>query len=86
MKLLKLRNNSEDTVLHLAADANCIDVVKFLLESGCDVNETRAMRNTALHSAASKGYRELVEALLEVYVFFFSSVKLLLMFALFLIA
>lgn len=64
--LLEARNTSGDNVLHVAVDANSIDVVQYLLKCGCDVNGKGAMKNTALHSAASKGYRDIVEVLLKV--------------------
>ncbi|VDD89908.1 unnamed protein product [Enterobius vermicularis] len=63
--LLEARNTSGDNVLHVAVDANSIDVVQYLLKCGCDVNGKGAMKNTALHSAASKGYRDIVEVLLK---------------------
>ncbi|KAM7347765.1 acyl-CoA-binding domain-containing protein anorexia [Cochliomyia hominivorax] len=52
-------------LIHWAADANDLDIVKFLLSSGYPVNLCDAEGQTALHYAASCDHLDCVKLLLE---------------------
>ena len=53
-------------LIHWATDANDIDILKFLLISGCPVNmRDSEQQQTALHYAVSCGHEESVKLLLE---------------------
>jgi cytohesin len=51
------------SILHAASRAGHTDVVQLLIESGVDVNEESANRETPVFSAAMAGHREVVELL-----------------------
>ncbi|WP_425383706.1 ankyrin repeat domain-containing protein [Wolbachia endosymbiont (group A) of Microdon myrmicae] len=53
------------TSLHYATSGGCLEVVKFLIEEGIDVNTTDAFSWTALHYAARKGHLEIAKFLLK---------------------
>ncbi|XP_055955417.1 oxysterol-binding protein-related protein 1 isoform X2 [Patella vulgata] len=53
------------TALHLAAYFGHIDIVRFLLERGADVNVANSLGDTPLHRAAYTGRLELVTLLLQ---------------------
>ncbi|RUS53126.1 hypothetical protein QI30_15570 [Kurthia sp. 3B1D] len=73
--LQQLDENNEDvlhayipvgTVLHLAAESNQLAIVKWLLESGMDIDEESfPYKDTAIASAAAKGHYEMVRYLLQ---------------------
>lgn len=73
--LQQLDENNEDvlhaytpvgTVLHLAAESNQLAIVKWLLESGMDIDEESfPYKDTAIKSAAAKGHYEMVRYLLQ---------------------
>ncbi|XP_077453890.1 B-cell lymphoma 3 protein homolog [Stigmatopora argus] len=51
--------------LILAVESNNVEMVKFLIENGCDVNRSSYSANTALHSACARGQTDMVRALLK---------------------
>ncbi|WP_353274651.1 MULTISPECIES: ankyrin repeat domain-containing protein [unclassified Wolbachia] len=51
--------------LRYVAGEGCLEIVRFLVEDGIDINATNKFKWTALHSAADQGYLEIVEFLLE---------------------
>lgn len=56
----------DQELLFIVAQRNRPDIVKFLLETGADVNsEEKKSRKTPLHAAACKGNTEVCELLLE---------------------
>ncbi|XP_039535689.1 B-cell lymphoma 3 protein homolog [Pimephales promelas] len=58
-------NKSGRSALIHAVENNSIDMVTFLIESGCDVNAQSYSGNTALHSACGRGQIEIVRVLLK---------------------
>lgn len=52
-ELLDKRDDSGATALHIAAASNNVEVVRMLLDCGCDTNAVCNEGNTALHYAAS---------------------------------
>lgn len=55
----------ELTALHHASGAGCLEVVKFLIEEGADINTAKYEKWTALHAASYKGNLEIIKLLLE---------------------
>ncbi|BET37234.1 hypothetical protein wNi1_11910 [Wolbachia pipientis] len=54
------------TALHCAAEGKCLELVKFLVNEGVDINDTGRYKGwTVLHSAALGGNLEIVKFLLE---------------------
>ncbi len=54
------------TALHCAAEGKCLELVKFLVNEGVDINDTGRYKGwTVLHSAAYGGNLEIVKFLLE---------------------
>jgi ankyrin repeat protein len=53
------------TALHLCADYNNLELARFFIDLGIDVNERCLSFATALHRAAGKGHTEMVLLLLE---------------------
>ena len=54
-----------DTLLMLAASANCLDAVDLLVSKGADVNAAGEDGETALMRAAGEGYADMVALLLK---------------------
>ena len=53
------------TALHCAAEGNCLELVKFLVNEGVDINDTGRYKGwTVLHSASYGGNLEIVKFLL----------------------
>eukprot|EP00163_Fabomonas_tropica_P006318 TRINITY_DN158_c0_g1_i3.p1 TRINITY_DN158_c0_g1~~TRINITY_DN158_c0_g1_i3.p1 ORF type:complete len:206 (+),score=38.73 TRINITY_DN158_c0_g1_i3:508-1125(+) len=57
------RTSSGNTALHYAASKGHEDVVKFLIESGADVDALDDYKATALHRAAARGRLDVVKQL-----------------------
>ena len=55
-------NNSS---LHIAVKKNSIEMVKYLLDKNCDVNDINKNGETALHIACRSGYDDIIKLLLE---------------------
>lgn len=62
---INAKTSIERTPLHLASIHNHLKVVLLLINKGCKINLFDNDRNTALHYAASMGYEDIVEALLQ---------------------
>ncbi|XP_067139621.1 ankyrin-1-like [Centruroides vittatus] len=60
-----VRDGSQYTLLHYAAKKNASEVIKKLLEKGCDPNAQDIDGDTALHIAAGRGFAEATLALLK---------------------
>ena len=58
-------NGSGTPFLHLAADANCHQILKLLIKYKCNVNIRREDGSTAIHRAAWHGHMECLSALLD---------------------
>lgn len=58
-----IRDNQ--TLLHIAADYQRVEIVKILLENGALVDATSYLNHTSLHSAVESGSIEIVEILLD---------------------
>ncbi|MDX5526921.1 MAG: ankyrin repeat domain-containing protein [Wolbachia endosymbiont of Andrena nigroaenea] len=56
---------SKLTTLHYAAGEGCLEVVKFLIDEGINVNIINGYGSTALHNAAYRGDLEIIRLLLE---------------------
>ncbi|UPA55776.1 ankyrin repeat domain-containing protein [Wolbachia pipientis] len=56
---------SKLTTLHYAAGEGCLEVVKFLIDEGINVNIINGYGSTALHNAAYRGNLEIIRVLLE---------------------
>ena len=52
---------NESNYLHIAAQQNRIDIVKWLIENGANPNTKDYMHNTALHFASKMGSREVLK-------------------------
>lgn len=59
----KLADGSQ-TALHLAAERNRLEVMKLLIASGANVNQTNGTLETALHISAYYGYLEATRLLI----------------------
>ncbi|QVU16099.1 MULTISPECIES: ankyrin repeat domain-containing protein [unclassified Wolbachia] len=63
--LMKSDVNIGEKALRYSAGNGCLEVIKFLVEGGVDINAANKFKWTALHSATDKGHLEIVEFLLE---------------------
>jgi len=61
----KKYGNSHETLLHTAALNNCLEIVKYLVESGADINQPDRWQFTPLHEAARVGSKKIVKYLLD---------------------
>jgi len=62
---VNVKDNSGDTILHIAVDNNNLEMVKFLLENGANANTEDEWSGTPLHYAINDNSIEIVELLLE---------------------
>ena len=62
---LAYRDPDGDTVLHMAACANDVEAVSWLLHAGADPNAIGDMGQTALHWAASNKNKGIVDLLIS---------------------
>ena len=62
---LNIQNAMKETVLHIPAADNFIEIVKMLLEHGADLNIQEIDGMTPLHHASANGHCESVKVLLE---------------------
>ncbi|QXF95209.1 ankyrin repeat domain protein [Wolbachia phage WO] len=53
------------TALHYAAEGGCLEIVRFLIDEGVNVNITNKYGSTALHNAAYYGDLRIIKFLLE---------------------
>ena len=56
-------NRNKQTPLFLAANGDHLEVVKFLIDNGAQINAKDKNGNTALEFAADKGFLEIVQHL-----------------------
>eukprot|EP00435_Cladocopium_sp_Y103_P005001 s670_g1.t1 len=56
---------SDSSELNLAAQRGGLEMVRFLIEIGCDINLADGSGYTPLHSAAASGYLEIVQLMVE---------------------
>jgi ankyrin repeat protein len=52
---INIRNDNNNTVLHLAAESGSVDIMKLLLDKGMSVNLTNTDECTPLHISAQFG-------------------------------
>ncbi len=62
---IKFQMENGDTLLHLAARLNQVEIIRKLLASGADTKLTNRSGNLALHDAIEQGYLESVKLLIE---------------------
>jgi len=55
----------DETALHFAVESGNVDLVRFLLEKGIDVNAKQSFGETPLHYAASHGHANVAKLLVE---------------------
>jgi len=54
-----------ETILQLACRCNWINIAKYLIANGADINKPDPFLNTPLHDAARGGHLDIVKCLLE---------------------
>jgi ankyrin repeat protein len=62
---LNVPDNAGNTPLQIAALQGYVDIVKFLLENGCDVDTRNIDKDTALIDAVENGHVEVIKLLLD---------------------
>ncbi|KAK2733880.1 Set3 complex subunit [Myotisia sp. PD_48] len=62
---LNIPDNAGNTPLQIAALEGCAEIVKFLLEVGCDINTKNIDKDTPLIDAVENGHLEVVKLLLD---------------------
>ncbi len=55
----------EGSPLNIAADIGCLEIVRFFIKNGADVNAQSRFRHTPLALASEKGYFEIAKLLIE---------------------
>lgn len=61
---VKLKDNSGNSLLHLACHNGHLSVVRLLLQSNVIINSTNEYGNTPLHFASHRGYSDIIDILL----------------------
>jgi ankyrin repeat protein len=64
-ELLKIKDGAGRTALHFAANSGHLDLVKYLLAKGVDINLKSNANTTPLHFAAFSGHLDIVKWLVE---------------------
>ncbi len=64
-KLIFAKDSTRQTPLHVAAEKNFVDIVKFLIEKGADVNAKNQRGATPLHLACQNGRLRTAELLVR---------------------
>ncbi|KAG5296949.1 ankyrin repeat protein [Histoplasma ohiense] len=62
---LNIPDNAGNTPLQIAALEGCVDIVKFLIEAGCEIDTRNIDRDTPLIDAVENGHLEVVKLLLD---------------------
>lgn len=62
---LNVPDNAGNTPLQIAALEGCAEIVKFLVEAGCDINTRNIDRDTPLIDAVENGHVKVVKLLLQ---------------------
>ncbi|OJD26710.1 40S ribosomal protein S12 [Blastomyces percursus] len=62
---LNISDNAGNTPLQIAALEGCVDIVKFLIEAGCEIDTRNIDRDTPLIDAVENGHLEVVKLLLD---------------------
>ncbi|PRP75131.1 osteoclast-stimulating factor 1-like [Planoprotostelium fungivorum] len=63
--LLDAKDKANNTLLHWASGGNHIDVMVFLINSGCKLNEQNVLGDTPLHRAVWRNANDAVKLLLQ---------------------
>ncbi|KLJ08313.1 hypothetical protein EMPG_16263 [Blastomyces silverae] len=62
---LNIPDNAGNTPLQIAALEGCVEIVKFLIEAGCEIDTRNIDRDTPLIDAVENGHLEVVKLLLD---------------------
>jgi ankyrin repeat protein len=63
--LVNAKNKDDDTPLHIAADAGHLEIARFLIQSGADVNSMNSSLRNPVLMAGYQGHKDVVKLLLE---------------------
>ncbi|MFC2162030.1 ankyrin repeat domain-containing protein, partial [Acidobacteriota bacterium] len=63
--LVKANDKNDDTPLHIAADAGHLEIVRFLIQKGADLNSFNSSRRNPVLMAGYNGHQDVVKFLLE---------------------
>lgn len=61
IKGIKLKNKDNDTLLHLASKGSNVDLIKFLMDQGYDINAMNNSGSKPIHIATREGFIEAVQ-------------------------
>ncbi|OAX79633.1 hypothetical protein ACJ72_06045 [Emergomyces africanus] len=62
---LNISDNAGNTPLQIAALEGCVEIVKFLIEAGCEIDTRNIDRDTPLIDAVENGHLDVVKLLLD---------------------
>lgn len=62
---IKFTGLDQFTALHFAAQANQIEIVKYLIERGANLNAKSSFNRTPLHLCSLKGHLDVVQILVD---------------------
>ena len=65
IKILETKDTAGRTALHFAANSGHLEIVKYLLAKGIDINLKSSANTTPLHFAAFSGHLDIVKWLVE---------------------